>query len=148
MISFTVYETATGAIRSSGRCHEDDLQLQDFITGTSVIEGASGPDTHYVLDGVITEKIAMPAFDKTAIYVDLSDAATVTGLPNPTTATITGNEYALVDGELTQSLKATEHLITDGTLRLVADTWGEYRVRLDAGIAYRVVEVTITCNPL
>ncbi|MFV3131961.1 hypothetical protein [Niveispirillum sp. KHB5.9] len=83
----------------------------------------------YVVSGTITPRPILPQFDKTSILADGTDIATLSGLPDPCTV--------LVNGE--------EHTITGGTLELDADYPGTWRVEI-RHFPYRdfVQEITAT----
>ncbi|MFM2045237.1 MAG: hypothetical protein RLY86_3813 [Pseudomonadota bacterium] len=68
----------------------------------------------YVLAGTVTPRPVLPDFDKTAILADGIDTATLSGLPDPCTVTVNGQD----------------HSVTGGVLELDADHPGTYRVEI------------------
>lgn len=81
-----------GRITVSGSVPYFMLKVQPIPDGGSLVEGEGYGDTHYVKDGVITERQSNPS----AI-----SGMKITGIPNPSTITI-GNELPVTveDGEV------------------------------------------------
>lgn len=72
-------------------------------SGTTILVTAVKPDptVSYVSGGVLTVRPAFGGtFDTTAIAADGADAATITGLPNPTRVLINGVPETVTDGEI------------------------------------------------
>ena len=77
------------------------------------VEGTGAPDTHYVLDGVITARPVLAGFDKTTIVADGEDEASIT-LPEP----------------MNVEIDEVTHEVTD-TLAISSDMPATYRVRIE-----------------
>lgn len=97
---FVVYMEATGEIKRSGGCPDEDIPLQAIFEGEAAISGDGDGQTHYVEDGVVLMRPWYVVSDSTAAVDEL---LTFTGLPANTTVTI--------DEE-------TVELITDGVLEI------------------------------
>jgi hypothetical protein len=102
MSLYATYDPVTGEILRSGQCQESDIELQAG-DGQSVIE-RENPDHHdsnaYVMEGVITERPAMPA---------TIDILTISDVPEGVVLTIEGTDYTITDGtaELSFTLPGT-----------------------------------------
>lgn len=117
MKNFVVYKTTTGEILRTGRAPDDMLTIQAGA-GETVIEGTANDATQYVAAGVVTNKPPMGCtINKTTMLANGVDSATISGVPNPTTARVSGPA----------SSTAT---VIDGTLQLTFDLPGTYKVAL------------------
>lgn len=117
MKKFIVYRTATGEILRTGSAPDDMIAIQ-AIAGETVIEGTANDITQYIAAGVVTNKPPMGCtIDKTTMIANGVEVATISGVPNPTTARVSGPA----------SSTAT---VTDGTLQLTFDLPGTYKVAL------------------
>lgn len=127
MPTYAVYD-ANGKILRSGMTS----QPLPSTPGESVVYdiGSEADDSsHYIVNDTPVPLAAQPAvLDKTSIIADGVDAATLSGLPNPSTVTLL-NDY-------------TETIVTDGTLVFTADVPGKYRLKVDA-FPYLDTEFTI-----
>lgn len=106
-----------------------DVQAQE---GELVFLGLGETDTHYVnvVTGQVLNRPKMSVSVTTnSIPADGVSEAVISGLPNPTTASVNGNEVT----------------VTDGTLEFSADLPGVYRIDLKSW-PYQdtTVEVTAT----
>jgi hypothetical protein len=126
-INYVVFD-ATGRILGSGHCADADLGLQPngWPAGAAVLQvaAATDPNLNYVTGEPPTQGVAArPTFsgslDKTAISANGTDAATLSGLPNPTTVTLTGPQ-----GRNT-------YTVTDGSFALTTAWPGAYRIDID-----------------
>jgi hypothetical protein len=105
MTFYATYDPATGEILRSGQCQESDLELQAG-DGQATIE-RENPDHHdgnaYVLEGVITERPAMPA---------TIDGMAISSIPVGAVLTIESVDYTITDGEaeLSFTLPGTYHV--------------------------------------
>jgi hypothetical protein len=123
-MTYVVYESTTGRILKSGTCPPSMLGIK-AKEGETALAGDGLDSTHYVDISAdvpaLTKKSEIPGFDRTVVAADGVDAATITGLPNPTFVTLSTGAGASVE---------------DGTLALTFDTPGDYTVDLDAGIKF------------
>ena len=117
MSQFVVYDTSTGAIeRICGCANASEITLN---AGTAVIAGAADDWLQYVLAGAVTDKPSIGAvISAVTAPADGVSSITISGLPNPTSAAISGPG---VSSAIT---------VTDGSLVLTFDTPGEYTVKL------------------
>jgi hypothetical protein len=132
---YVVYAVSTGEVVGQGFCAAADLALQ-VRAGLQVLEvggtleqGAWRVDLSGD-DPLLVARIALPAWDKLTVTAGGVDYATCSGLPSPTEVTVRGPS-----GDVW-----TE---TDGVAQVAFAEPGVYRVRLDAGLAYRVREELI-----
>lgn len=109
-IPFTVYETATGRIVSTGRAPGfpsaatqpwgDHLgwlpvsadETADWVDPAGSTSFMDETETFVTLPGTATPRPDLPRFDKTAIAADGLDAATLAGLPDGATVSVDGGE--------------------------------------------------------
>jgi hypothetical protein len=101
-ISFVVYIPESGEIVAHGTCADSVVEAQAQAEGQismSAEAGCSG-DSHYVVDGVVTERPANPA---------TLNGMTLANLPVPCTIRINSAEYPCNDttAELTFDYPAT-----------------------------------------
>lgn len=128
-MNYIVYENLTGKITKTGRCPVDMVALQAG-DGRTVIEGTANDLTEYVVAGAVTPKPAMPVvIDKTEVTADGVDTATMTGLPDPCTLRVQGEN----------------HLVEGGEAEVSFDLSGQYVVKIVA-FPYLDFEVTINAN--
>lgn len=115
MPGYFLYHVSSGLIVQYMEVSERELFLYE-TTGRAAIPTTSAANLSslYVLDGVATPRPSLTGFDKTAILADGADTAILSGLPNPCTILINGQE----------------HIVTGGTLELDADYPGTYRVEI------------------
>jgi len=132
-IAYAIYRPSDGVIVQHGHC-QTLAQCEHMKTaGMEVMQIDAGvdPTAVYVRNGSLYPRIALPAFD--TLNVRAGEAATVTGLPNPTQAQVSGAGLA----DLT---------ITDGSLTLRFSHAGAYRIDLDAGAQYQRSVSTLTVS--
>ncbi len=112
---YVLYSPQTGLIRQVMDIADDEADLYEQPDG-AVMPVTASPELErdYVLDGVVIPRPTLSAFDKTSIAADGIDTATLSGLPDPCTILINGQE----------------HTVTGGTLDLDADRPGTYRVEI------------------
>lgn len=113
---WTIYKTATGRI--------DRVFLGDEITaawnvheGESLIEGRVDPKitlTHYVVDGAIVARPALPAWNKTSITADGVDTATM-NVGVPAKVSVNGVDYDVPGGviEIISNVPATYQVVVE-----------------------------------
>lgn len=137
-ICFIIYRKDTGEILGSGKAVDlvACANMRDGTT-TEVLQTPNTVDnlTSYLRlpDMTIQPRTALPAFNKTTVAANGTDAAVVSGLPNPTQVAITG------DAE-------DAFTVTDGSLSLAFETPGTYNVQLDAGALYIPNTTTLTAT--
>ena len=116
MANFVVYNTA-GAIQRVGECMESDVPLQagdgEFVF---IPESACSDDTHYVVDGVLTELQDFPEITKTVVNANGAYTITLANIPAGTSVTWS-------DGFISEE--------NDGTLECVVAFPDEYRFLLE-----------------
>jgi hypothetical protein len=127
-VSYCTYDTATGAIHVIGNCDPGMLQSQAVESGCTLLQLTQPifPKGWYI---DVTRSPPAPAqrpasaaaIDKTAISANGTDAATLSGLPNPSTVTVINP-----DGSISRSP------VTAGTFALTATAAGLYRLYVDA----------------
>ena len=116
MISFYVYETATGRILRTGNSSEGVVSDQEGA-GETAVEGAADMVSQFhntVTDELDTRPAMGVTIDKTTISADSTDTCTVSGVPVGAVSYING----------------VQNIINDGTLVITADVAGEYDVRI------------------
>jgi hypothetical protein len=130
MYQFVVYESATGRIKRWGTCSlRDDVNLQvpDDDDKHEVIghEIAMLSDQTYYVDpsaNVIPRPPASGyAIDKTLITADGVDAATISGLPNPTRVHILNTDDSRASGGEATSGSFTFSTAVAGTYQITVD---------------------------
>lgn len=126
---YTIYDTATGEIKRTVECPADQLEYL-YETGSPAyedyIDDTYDPDTYYVSGSppAATAKTLLGStFDVTSIDADGVDAATITGLPNPT-------NYVIEDLTETAGINKVTGTITDGTLVVTLNVAATVEVRL------------------
>lgn len=124
-VAFVVYD-ATGRVLRSGTVPETDIEHQAGLPGETVmvVEQSVDPATSWVdlTDNTVKPKTALPPFDTLEIVADDVDVAITTGLPNPTTITIYGNnDLATIHDQ---------YIITDGVAEFATPIPGQYRVEV------------------
>lgn len=132
-IHFVCYKSSDGRIISVGYGLDTDLYLQERTDIEAVQIPAPIALGEYRVNtatGSLIPLSPLPEFDTTTVTADDVDAATVTGLPNPTAVTISG------DAE-------DSFTVTSGSLSLTFGTPGRYVVRMDAGVEYKTSETVI-----
>lgn len=111
---YTIYNSEGRIIRSGNG-------VAVTKTGEAVLSGVSGsPKTQRVVDGALVDRdINAASLDVTEIDADGVDTATISGIPNPSTVTVTGP----IESEQT---------VTDGTLEVTTNTTGEYKIKISS----------------
>lgn len=125
MKAYIVYDATTGAILRTGTVQD---HLLDFLPnfGEAVMAAQARDDIQFVdvsVPGkpVILLKPALGATpDKTTVLADGVDVVTISGLPDPTSFTLTGSGVQ------------DSGTVTDGVLALTFDTPGKYQIELRA----------------
>ena len=119
MKNFIIYD-AIGTILRTGSCPDEMVSMQ-ALPGETAMVGAARDDLQYISGGLVTDKPTIPsAIDKTTIFANATENATISGLPNPTHAVVSG-------------MGTNQNLdVTDGVLALNFDFTGVYKVRLTA----------------
>lgn len=123
-----IVHDALGKILRHGTCPDADFIHQASNPGETVIEGVVNDATQYILAGVLTDKAPMPVTVNKTV-VNENEAVILSNVPVGTLAS--------VDGDKT--------IVNDGTLEVIFDTSGEYKIRLSL-FPYLDYEVTIKCN--
>lgn len=119
MKNFIVHDS-NGVILRTGSC-PDSMLLEQAQAGQTAIEGIANDVTQYISVGAVTNKPALGStIDKTTILANGIEIATISGLPNPTQATITGGGAS------------STMTVIDGVLALTFNVTGVYKVRLTA----------------
>ena len=119
MKNFIIHDSL-GQILRTGSC-PDSMVVDQLQPGETAIEGTANDVTQYIVSGVVTNKPALGStIDKTTIIGNGVDAATISGLPNPTAVSVVGG------GATTQAT------VIDGTLALTLNLAGNYKVTLRA----------------
>jgi len=134
-----IYNTSTGQILRTVSCPDDQISYQ-CGTGESYVESDIGDDVaYYILDGVVTEKPENPsAIDITIILADATDHPHITGIPNPSTVTLTGPGIYPETG--------IYWTIETGVFEFAVDTVGEYVLTISSGFPYLDKTFTITAE--
>lgn len=116
-MKFAVYENASGRILRVGNCAAALLGNQAKAGETAVAVADDVKDNTHCWDGgAVAAKTAFGgSWDKTEITADGTDAATLSGLPDPVDL--------IIDGELVN--------VTGGQLVFKATTPGDYVIKLD-----------------
>lgn len=115
-MNFIVYDSK-GEIIRTGSCPSAMLALQTGVY-EFVMEGQADDRTQWVDNHVVTQRPAM---------TPQVNGSTISGLPQPCTATIDGQSQEVLDGEI----------------EVVADLPGTYLVRIEA-FPYIPVELEVT----
>jgi len=116
MARYVVYN-ALGTIQRVGSCPEDDVSLQAGDGELVLIpEIVCSDDTHYVVDGALTELQDFPEITKTVVNASGEYTITLANIPAGTSVTWS-------DGFVSQE--------NDGTLECVVAFPDEYRFLLD-----------------
>lgn len=111
---WTLYDPATGRIKYTFEGDEVNAAL-NAPAGSTAIPGEFSTLTHYVVDGAIVPRPALPAWSKTTIVADGTDAAVLNvGVP----------ARVHVDGVL--------HDVPDGVIEIAASVPATYSVTVDA----------------
>lgn len=107
------YYDETGLITQSQRGAMSPAELENLRSRGlrfAIVPEDAHMDRNYFLDDVLTVRpVADIAIDRTEIAVDDTDAATITGLPDPCRVTIDGVAHDVVGGtlEITSTMPAT-----------------------------------------
>lgn len=110
MVNYSTYNPTTGLFVGTGRCAESY-----FPERSNVIEGVYDKESQYydISGGAVADRPANQAtIDKTSAVV--AEAVTISNIPNPSTALVSG-----------QTIE-----VTDGTLEMDFDLPGEYSIKI------------------
>lgn len=112
MTEYIVYDNTSGRILIMGHCREEDVSIQANGYANGVAVAVSSPPSysdHYVVDGALTDRPMMPAFDKLELAADDVDVATLIGLPEPCVVKVDGIEHTILGGvlEISSAMPAT-----------------------------------------
>lgn len=116
---YCIFRSGTGQIMQCMNIPSDEAPLYERpneIPAVQVMACNAAPDMFgdYVVGGAVVQRPTLPSFDKTSILANGSDTATLSGLPDPCTVLVNGQEY----------------IVTGGTLELDAGYPGTYRVEI------------------
>ena len=126
MESFTVYINNTGEIVRSGY---GDIDIQVSDDGESVVSGESDGSTHYINNGVITNKPTnTTTIDKATCLADGIDFITLSSIPDNATILISG-----------QGVNINQSIGNSDTITF--DLAGEYNLRIESfpSLDYEVI---------
>lgn len=119
MVPFATYVVATGQIIGTGTCPHFAVSNQCLGPVEAVYEGVANLNDDYIVDGVLTPRLAMSVtFNQTTVAADATDAIVITDIPEGATAYCFGRGLY------------REGVVTGGTLTLSFFKAGEYRVEL------------------
>jgi hypothetical protein len=125
--------------------NEADLQIAadttlGYVTSSTEID----PSLYWVNAGVLTARSVFGVtFDKYSITSDGTDTATLTStLPNPTTITLMGDEYAITGKLVEYGIATATQTYTTGAFTLKSRVKGPHRLRFEKA-RYVTQEVTI-----
>lgn len=118
MISYLIYDLPTGRILSTGAVTRlEDVQAQIRSPRHEIAQWVEADErVHYMVDGVVTPRPAMPGFDTTTILANGADAAVLDlGVEI---------ERCVIDGVV--------HMVSGGRVAITADVPDTYRVEITA----------------
>ncbi len=143
MSQFTVFDSTSGEILSNIDVESSDIAA-NVEAGEDYISGFYLRDEYYISDpgGTQTPTLKVDptiTWDVITIDGDSIDAATATGIPNPSDV--------FYDVQFMQGVQSiADNTITDGTIVYTSAGYGTMIVVIDAGITYLLHEQEITVN--